>query len=55
MAATRPNEAVMHCSNKEPVEVYNLALNIINDGIYVNAGTFATPPIALGVPSPRVF
>lgn len=48
MAATHPNVAVMHCTALEPVEIYNLANNIITAGIYVNSGTFATPPIALG-------
>ena len=48
MAATHPNVAVMHCTALEPVEVYNLANNVITAGIYVNAATFATPPITLG-------
>lgn len=48
MAATHPNVAVMHCTALEPVEVYNLALNIITAGMYVNTGTFTAIPIALG-------
>jgi hypothetical protein len=48
MAATHPNEAVMHATNKEPVEIYNLALNIINDGMYVNTGTFTAIPVPIG-------
>ncbi len=48
MAATHPNLAVMHCTALEPVEVYNLANNIITDGMYVNTGTFTAIPIALG-------
>ena len=48
MAATHPNEAVMHCTALEPVEVYNLANNIITDGMYVNTGTFTAIPIPIG-------
>ena len=38
----------MHATNKEPVEIYNLALNIINDGMYVNTGTFTAIPVPIG-------
>jgi hypothetical protein len=48
MAATHPNEAVMHASSKEPVEVYNLAINVINYGMYVNTGTFTAIPVPIG-------
>ena len=45
MAATHPNVAVMHCTAFEPVEVYNLATNIITNGMYVNTTTFTAIPI----------
>jgi hypothetical protein len=48
MAATHPNVAVMHCTALEPVEVYNLANNIITAGMYVNTGTFTTIPVPIG-------
>jgi hypothetical protein len=48
MAATHPYEAVMHASSKEPVEVYNLAINVINYGMYVNTGTFTAIPVPIG-------
>ncbi len=48
MAATHPNLAVMHCTAFEPVEVYNLATNIITNGMYVNTPTFTAIPVPIG-------
>ena len=44
--ATRPNEPVMHCTAKEPVQVQTLAGRVLNDGMYANTALFPDPPVA---------
>jgi hypothetical protein len=56
MASTRPFEPVIHCSNEEPQEVYNLANRVLIQGIYANTALFpvAGLPIAQNVFSAAV-
>ena len=54
MASTHPFNPVMHCSAVEPEPVYNLAMRIITQGIYVNTSLFTGIPVNISVFQPAV-